>query len=68
MHVANLMRPMSEFDPSQPAILHDQLSDRIIAWTGEHHEQFRQSARHGSDGIVEWNDFRLDGWGNPLGG
>ena len=40
------LRPMSQFDPSQPAILHDALNDPIVRRSGEHHEQFRKSARY----------------------
>ena len=59
---------MSEFDPSQPAILHDALNDVIIPWTGELADDFRRSSRCDSDGIVEWDGRRFDGWGNVLGG
>jgi hypothetical protein len=59
---------MSDFDPSQPAILHDKSNDEIIPWTGEHQEAFRQSARYKPDGTVEWKGHLFDGWGNVLGG
>lgn len=61
------MRPMSEFDPSQPAILHDRLNDKIITWTGELADDWRKYARH-SEGVVEWDGRLFDGWGNVLGG
>jgi hypothetical protein len=59
---------MSEFDPSQPAILHDKLNDIIITWTGELHANFKATAIVRPDGIVEWDGRLLDGWGNVLGG
>jgi hypothetical protein len=62
------LRPMGGFDPSQPAILHDARQDRIITWTGEDQHEFRNSAKCNSDGTVEWNGHRFDGWGNVLGG
>jgi len=62
------LRPMSQFDPSQPAILHDALNDEIVPWTGEHQERFRKTARYRPGGTVEWEGHRFDGWGNVLGG
>lgn len=62
------LRPMSEFDPSQPAILHDRASDTIVAWTGEEAAAFRQLAVRSEDGTVRWREAIFDGWGNVLGG
>ena len=62
------MRPMSTFDPSEPAILHDMLNDTIIPWTGEDAANFKQFANYDDDGTVEWDGLIFDGWGNVLGG
>jgi hypothetical protein len=62
------LHPMSEFDPSQPAILHDRRSDTIVPWTGEHRDDYAVHATAHSDGAVEWKGMLLDGWGNVLGG
>jgi hypothetical protein len=59
---------MSEFDPSQPAVLHDALNDVIVEWTGEHRDHFRRFAKPQPDGTVEWDGRILDGWGNVVGG
>ena len=61
---------MSEFDPSQPAILHDALKDQIIPWAGlsEDVEHFRKYAIYDTNGTVAWDGLILDGWGEPLGG
>jgi hypothetical protein len=59
---------MKDFDPSEPAILHDQISDAIIAWSGEDAASFRRSYDPREDGTVAWNGFVFDGWGNVLGG
>ena len=59
---------MSEFDPSQPAILHDRLTDGIVSWTGELRDRYVATSRLRSNGLVEWDDMLLDGWGNVLGG
>jgi hypothetical protein len=68
MQTQDLLRPMSEFDPLEPALLHDRLNDRIIPWTGEDGELFRRFARFQPDGTVSWDGFMLDGWDEPLGG
>ena len=62
------LHPMKDFDPSQPAVLHDRISDDIVAWSGEEAGAFRRSAVAQPDGTVAWNGMLLDGWGNVLGG
>jgi hypothetical protein len=63
---------MDTFDPSQPAILHDCIEDRIITWTGgpEELRSFRDQAvwNDQEHRLVSWNGMLLDGWGNVLGG
>lgn len=59
---------MAEFDPSQPAILHERAGDRIIPWTGEQCEQWRQCSRRQGEGVIAYDGLLFDGWGNPLGG
>jgi hypothetical protein len=57
-------RPMAEFDPSQPALLHDKLHDKVIEWEParcqRHYEAF--SAPFEPGGIIEWDGLLLDGW------
>ena len=62
------LRPMIDFDPSEPAILHDRLNDRIEPWTGEEADDYRQNSIVHPDGTVEWHGQIFDGWGNVLGG
>jgi hypothetical protein len=62
------MRPMSTFDPTVPAILHERRTDRIITWTGERAGDWVRNARVPADGLVEWDGLLFDGWGNVLGG
>jgi hypothetical protein len=59
---------MKDFNPSEPAILHDQRSDTIISWSGEEADAFRCSHVERQDGTIGWNGFVFDGWGNVLGG
>jgi hypothetical protein len=49
------------------AILHDQISDTIIAWSGEDATDFQRSCMAREDGTIAWKGF-VDGWGNVLGG
>lgn len=62
------LHPMKDFDPSEPAILHDLISDRIITWSGEDAAAFHRAHIERADGTVAWNEFVFDGWGNVLGG
>jgi hypothetical protein len=62
------LKPMATFDPAEPAILHDRLTDKIETWTGEDALDYRQNAVSKPDGTVEWRRFLFDGWGNVLGG
>lgn len=62
------LRPTRDFQPSEPAILHDRASSRIVTWTGEHAADFRKSSIARSDGSVAWKHYLFDGWGNVLGG
>jgi hypothetical protein len=62
------LHPMSQFNPGQPAILHDRKSDKIETWTGEEAASYRSESRLLDDGTVEWRNFHFDGWGNVMGG
>jgi hypothetical protein len=59
---------MTDFDPSEPAILHDRISDSIIAWTGDEADALRHTCVRRRDGTLAWNGYEFDGWGNVLGG
>jgi hypothetical protein len=62
------LRPMIGFNPSEPAILHDKRTNRIVTWIGEDAAAYKGAAIVRSDGTVQWKDFVFDGWGNVLGG
>ena len=62
------LKSMTTFNPSEPAILHNRLTDEIETWTGEDAADYRKSAVSKPDGTVEWRRFIFDGWGNVLGG
>ena len=62
------LRPMSDFNPSEPALLHDRITGVIETWTGEHEGDYRWNARVLPDGAVAWRGFVFDGWGNVLAG
>ncbi|MCK1639154.1 hypothetical protein IVA95_16470 [Bradyrhizobium sp. 157] len=62
------MHPMTGFNPSEPAVLHDRASDQIITWTGDEADDFRRSSRARDDGTVVWRQYVFDGWGNVMGG
>ena len=45
------LKPMTSFNPYEPAILHDRLTDKIETWTGEDAGDFRESAISNPDGL-----------------
>ena len=65
---SSTLHPMKDFNPSEPAVLHDRISDTIITWSGEQAIAYRSSCVAREDGSVAWNGYVFDGWGNVLGG
>jgi len=59
---------MDEFNPSEPAILHDRISDTIVTWTGDKGGEWQQYAKRHTVGIIEFEGYLFDGWGDVLGG
>jgi len=57
-----LLRPMREFDPSEPALVHDRRRDRTLAWSPDFRRSFEREARESEPGIVEFEGLELDGW------
>lgn len=57
-------RPMSEFDPTQPAQVHDKLNDQVIEWEpGRHGRDYQVHGHHDlGDGVIAWDGLLLDGW------
>jgi hypothetical protein len=45
---------MSDFNPSEPAILHDRLADAIETWTAEDEAGYRTNSKTLPDGAVAW--------------
>lgn len=64
----NGLRPMTDFNPNEPAILHELLSNSIVTWDWELADDFKRSAIYKPDGSVCWGGQVFDGWGNVLGG
>jgi hypothetical protein len=62
------LRPMRNFNPAEPAILHDAINDSIVTWDWERADDFRQKAVYDAEGRVAWEGHVFDGWGNVLGG
>ncbi|MDQ8728306.1 hypothetical protein [Bradyrhizobium sp. LHD-71] len=59
---------MHDFNPFEPAVLHDRLTDTIITWSGEDAAAFRIHGVECEDGTIAWQGYIFDGWGNVLGG
>jgi hypothetical protein len=56
------LRPMSEFDPTEPAMVHDALNDRILAWSPDFEWSFAKYAREDAPGVINFDGLLLDGW------
>ena len=58
------MNPMSTFDPSTPAMVHDRLNDRTFEWKPEtmqaNYEQY--ATPFGPPDVIAWDGLLLDGW------
>jgi hypothetical protein len=54
---------MAEFNPTAPALVYDELNDRVFAWRpDEWGKDFAtMSSRHGPD-LIEWDGLLLAGW------
>jgi hypothetical protein len=60
-----LLKPMREFDPLLPALVHDKQNDRAFFWPPKWASSYRRSARENADGAVEFDGLLLDGWLEP---
>ena len=54
-------QPMLTFEPTMPADVHDQLTDKVIRWKPEWSETWHE-CRYYVLGVVEWKGHLLDGW------
>ena len=49
---------MVTFDPTQPALVHDQINDRIVEWKPEWASTWPDRSAH-APGVVEWDGLLL---------
>ena len=59
------MRPMREFDPERPSLVHDVLYDRTFTGRTCWADSWHRIAVVASDGLAYWDSLILDGW-EPL--
>ncbi len=55
------MRPMSEFDPTKQAMVHDKLSGKEFQWQPEWAEHYREHRVLEGRGVIGWDGLLLDG-------
>ena len=60
--VFSLCRPMHEFDPSEPALVHDRRTNRLIPWEPAFRHSFARQACELEPGVVAYDGLLLDGW------
>ena len=58
----SLCRPMSEFDPSEPALVHDRRLDRMLPWSPAFQRSYERTARELTPGVIDYDGLHLDGW------
>jgi hypothetical protein len=58
------LRPMAEFDPSQPARLYDALGQEFFDWDPRQADHYRKWARPaaGAPGLIDYDGLELLGW------
>jgi hypothetical protein len=56
---------MTEFDPAQPALVHDRVNDQMMEWSPDWRDNYRKYARPDAPGVVTFDGLLLDGW-RPL--
>jgi len=57
------MNPVSTFDPSKPAMVHDRLNDRTFKWKPETMQaNYEEYANPHGPGIIAWDGLLRDGW------
>jgi hypothetical protein len=56
------LRPMSEFDPTREAFVHDKVNDRVLRWEPEWAAHYQEHAITKHTGRVGWDGLILDGW------
>jgi hypothetical protein len=56
------MKPMNEFDPSAPVIVHDRLNDRMFEWSVNWQDAYEKYATEFEPGIISFDGLLLDGW------
>jgi hypothetical protein len=62
-------RPMIEFDPSKPAILHDELNNLEYEWPGagdRRYEHWRKYATWHTKSVMTWCGYLIDRWREPV--
>jgi hypothetical protein len=54
---------MSEFDPTKPALVHDQLNDWVFEFDPiKHRANYERYAEPWRPRVIEWDGLLLDGW------
>jgi hypothetical protein len=56
------MRPMKDFDPSAPAMVHDRLNDRTFEWKPEWKANYEKYAKPFGPDVIGWDGLLIDGW------
>ena len=58
------MRRMRSFSPSEPAIVFDELNDKLFCWKPEWADSYEEhrTVHDRERGVIEWDGLLLAGW------
>jgi hypothetical protein len=56
------LKPMSDFDPSEPSLVHDRRHNRTLPWSPDFRRSFERYAQEREPGVIAYGGLELDGW------
>jgi hypothetical protein len=58
----SLLKPMRDFDPSEPSLVHDRRRNRTLPWSSAFRRSFETHATESEAGVFSYDGLELDGW------
>ena len=57
-----ILKPMRDFDPSEPSLVHDRRNNRTLPWSPDFKRSYQRQAREREPGVIAYEGLELDGW------
>ncbi len=61
LETPSLWRPIIEFDPSEPILLHGRRRNRALPWSPAFRRSYERTARELLPGVMEYDGLLIDG-------